>query len=84
MPITNEHRVFVSSLQDRREEQERSGTYCRLSAGHRLAYKTGYLSAAEDILDVIHNYGYVLLDKNGNRVNPENISLAAGVWHKGN
>lgn len=73
----NPQTEFVKLLQTARERdtERRHTTIDR-------PWTEGYTTAAETIFDTIANHGYVILDKDGNRVNRVEHSLALGLWHK--
>lgn len=67
--------AFVKLIQEAREETLKN-------AYTNMRFPDGYNAATQDVLDVIHTNGYVILDKDGNRVNPPEHSLACGIWFK--
>ena len=67
---------FVELVQAARE-------HSRKYEASSLKFADGYNQATQDVLDVIHNNGYVILDKDGNKVTREEYSLACGIWFKG-
>ena len=61
---------FVKAVQDTAEANE-------------IVYlENGFMAGSAFILDVIHNNGYSIVDKDGNRVNPPERSLAMGLWYE--
>lgn len=67
--------AFVKLVQDARQE-----TMAEAFSNHR--FPDGYNVATQNLLDIIHQNGYVILDKDGNQVNTADYSLACGIWHK--